>query len=292
MKGFSVPRIALPSSTAIIRRGAGLCAGMLLVVFVVSLALAGSALAAAPTVLATGQLQQVAQGDFIFRVVDLTLDPSDQVVTHKHGAGMMYAINGVNVLTVDGKATKLSPGQAGWIGDQVTHSHATDGSAPTHFLFMYVWPASQKGAPMAPGFRDAKVAFESDVLTLANRQAKDVLLVDTALEAGQESGSQSYAGPTLLNVQSGKFTLKMGDTSRGMQTGDFAMVQAGTAVQLKAETAGHVLTLSVLPAGQPQLLPQTGSLTSPVEPYVIPALLGLALLAAGWVIYWRRTNAR
>lgn len=113
------------------------------------------ALAAAPTVLATGQLPQIAQGDLIFRMVDLTLDPSDQVVTHKHGAGMTYAINGAHVLTVDGKATKLSPGQAGWIGDQATHSHATDASSPTRFLFIYLWPASQKGAPMAPGFRDA-----------------------------------------------------------------------------------------------------------------------------------------
>ena len=292
MKLFSVLRIARPSSTAIARRGAGFCACMLLVAFVVSLALTGSALAAPPAVLATGQLAQVAPGDFIFRVVDLTLDPSDQVVTHKHGAGMAYAINGAHVLTVDGKVTKLGPGQASWIGDQLTHSHATDGSGPTHFLFMYLWPASQKGAPMGPGFRDAKVAFESDVLSIANRQAKDIQLVDTALEAGQDSGTQSYAGPTLLNVQSGKFTLKTGDTSRSMQTGDFAMVQAGTAVQLKSETAGHVLTLSVLPAGQPQLLPQTGSPTSPVEPYVIPALLGLALLALGWVIHWRRSSSR
>jgi MYXO-CTERM domain-containing protein len=292
MNAFSFQRIARTRGDAIIRRGAGLCAGMLLVVCVVSLALAGSALAAAQTVLATGQLQQIAPADLIFRVVDLTLDPSDQVVTHKHGAGMTYAINGPHVLTVDGKATKLGPGQAGWIGDQVTHSHATDGSSQTHFLFMYLWPASQKGAPMAPGFRDSKIAFESDVLSFANRQAKDVLLVDTVLAAGQDSGTQSYAGPTLLSVQSGKFTVKIGDTSRGMQAGDFAMVQASTAVQLKSDAAGHVLALSVLPAGQPQLLPQTGSVDSPAAPYVIPALLGLALLALGWAIQRRRSSAR
>ena len=60
------------------------------------------------------------------------------VVTHKHGAGMTYAISGPHELTVDGIASSLNPGQAGWIGDQVVHSHASDGTTPTRFLFMYL----------------------------------------------------------------------------------------------------------------------------------------------------------
>jgi quercetin dioxygenase-like cupin family protein len=264
---------------------------LLVLIVVVVLALARTALAASPPTLATGHLAQIGDGDWIFRVVDLTLDPNAPVVTHKHGAGMTYAISGPHVLTREGKTTTLNPGQALWVSDQITHTHATGGITPTHFLFMYLWPASKKGAPLAPGFSAARVAYESDVLTFPNRQAQDAVLADNAFASGQESGMQSYGGPTLINIQSGSFTLKMGDNSRSMQPGDYTIVQAGTPVQFKAEAAGHMLALSIVPAGQPALLPQTGGMIETAKQYTGLALIGLVLVISGLVIQRRRFRA-
>ena len=276
----------------ILKPGAHLRLAILFLLFTLGLALAAPALAAPPAVLSTGHLAQIAPGDFIFRVVDLTLAPGDAVVTHKHGAGMTYAISGSHVLTLDGIATRLNPGQAGWIGDQAVHSHASDGTTATRFLFMYLWPASQKGAPMAPGFREAKVAFESDNLTFANRQAQDVVLADNTLATGQQAGVQSYAGPTLLSIQSGTFSVKVGDSSRTMQTGEYVSVPAGTAVQYTASAAGNLLALSIVPAGQPVSLPQASSPLESIAPFASLALLALALLGVGWTIYRRRAQPR
>lgn len=257
---------------------------------IIGLAFAHSALAAAPAVLATGRMAQIPTGDLIFRVVDLSLEPGDSIVSHKHGAGMTYAVGGPNVLTLDGKSTTLSPGQALWVGDQVMHSHATDGKARTHFLFMYLWPESSKGAPMAPGFRDAKIAFESDVLTFGAREAQDVVLADNAYAAGEDSGMQSFAGPTLLSVQSGQFTLRMGANSRPLQGGDFAMIPPGTPVQVKADAAGHLLAESIVASGQPVMLPQTGGSTAELVAS-LAALIGLLVLTLAWIVRRRGMRA-
>ena len=226
---------------------------MVLVTLVLSVVIVPSVFAAAPTsaVLAKGTLASLPDEDVIFRIVDLTLNPSDAPVTHMHGAGMVYAISGTHVLNINGSDTSVQAGQAAWVENQVSHTHGTDGQEATHFLFMYLWPISKKGAPMAPGFSNANIAFESTALKFADRKSLDVILTDNSYAAGADSGVQTTDSPTMFSVQSGKFTLEIGDTSLVMQTGDYVAVQAKTAVRMVADATagGHVLTLSVTPSG-------------------------------------------
>jgi len=98
---------------------------------------------------------------------------------------------------------------------------------------------------------------------------------------------QSYAGPTLLGIQSGTFSVKIGDNSRTMQPGEFASVPAGAAVQVTASAAGNLLAPSVLPAGQPVFLPQTAGTMESIAPFA-----SLALHAMGWTINRRRAQPR
>src|SRR5258708_21496087 len=159
------------------------------------------------TVLAKGTIAKLPDGDLIFRVVDLKLNSGDKMVTHKHGAGMEYAIDGPNELITDNKTTMLNPGETAWIDDQVQHSHATDGKTGTHFLFMYLWPGAKKGAPMAPGFQDAFVAFESTPLTFVNRTGQAAAPPRMMFEAAHARDVQPIHGPRMLNIQEGTFAV-------------------------------------------------------------------------------------
>ncbi len=222
---------------------------ILAAIFLANISSPLTARAAEPTstVLAKGTIAKLPDGDFIFRVVDLKLAPGDNAVSHKHGAGMLYAIDGPNELTVDNKTTTLNPGQAAWIDDQVQHTHASDGKTEIHFLFMYLWPGAKKGAPMAPGFREASVAFESTPLTFNNRNGQDVELSDTIFETAQAIDIKPINGPRMLNIQEGTFAVEIGKVSLTMQKGDYLSVPPDTAIHIVSKLAGHALILSVIP---------------------------------------------
>jgi quercetin dioxygenase-like cupin family protein len=248
--------------------------------------------AAAPgmSTLAKGTVDKIPDGDFIFRVADLTLNATDPGVTHQHNAGMEYAVDGREALVLDGKGNSLDPGQAAWVGEQTPHTHISDGRAESHFLFMVaLFPAANKGAAIRPGFRNASVPFESDNLTLPNRGPQDVILTDNSYAAGEDSGTQTYGGPTLLATRSGKFTVNIGNASRSMQTGDYALAQGGAIVQIRADAnqGGHILAMTIVPQGQPALLPQASVIFANPGWLIGLAIAAVAVLAVGWIFLRR-----
>src|SRR3712207_6190480 len=91
--------------------------GLLLVSVLAMLPLAsGSSAAPGSTVLARGTLPGIPPGDFMFRIIDLTLEAKAAAITHMHGAGMNYAVSGPHLLTEAGQTRTLDVGQAAWGG--------------------------------------------------------------------------------------------------------------------------------------------------------------------------------
>ena len=74
-------------------------------------------------------------------------------------------------------------------------------------------------------------------------------------------GQHTYAGPTLFFVEDGTIMLKSGNDARRLQVGTYHLVRAGTPVQVQVDGRGtaRLLTLAVVPAGQPVSAPVGGS---------------------------------
>lgn len=256
-----------------------LFARLLLVSMLVLLAClpTSSTSAAVSTTLARGTLPSIPAGDFIMRSIDLTLEATAPPHTHMHGAGMNYALFGPHLLTLDGTTTTLEASQAAWIGETARHSHGTNGTTASRWLFVLVLrPASERGAlaPPVPG-RTARIGFDSEVMRFTDRGAQEVILVVDAYHAGEASAMQTYAGPTLFFVEVGTVTLETGTDSRRLQTGDYGMVQPGTPVQVQTDGSGNarVLALSVIPAGQPRSAPVPAAPAPAPAPVPAPALV-------------------
>jgi len=244
-----------------------------------------AATAAGSTVLARGTLASIPEGEFIFRSFAITLEATAPPLTHVHGTGMNYAVAGPHLLTLDSQQTTLQPGQAAWIAEQVEHTHATNGTTPSRWLFLYVLrPASERGAgaPVAPALgRTLELTFESEVLRFSHRGAHEAILVADTYQAGATGAVQAYGGPTQFIVDEGTITLQTGSQAQQLHAGDYAMVQAGTPVQVRADAHGtaRVLTLALVPAGQPvaaPALPATG-----VDAWHLPSLVLATVLLLG-----------
>ena len=98
-------------------------------------------------VVAQAQAAQLPAGDLIVRFLDLTVPAGQPAVTHMHGAGFTYAVDGTHVFTAVGMETPLAPGQAAWIRAQEPHGHGAAGGASSRFWFVLVGPAATKGTP-------------------------------------------------------------------------------------------------------------------------------------------------
>lgn len=229
---------------------------------------ASPALAADTTELSRGALASIPDGDFIYRVHAAYWDPNDapiSMLTHAHGGGMSYTVEGTHVMTMEGHTMATGASSAAWIPGQITHTHASDGKAITRILFMFaLYPAAQKGTPLPPTVRNSTVEYESDVLAFGDRGAKDVILSANVFSAGEVGDTQTYSGPTMFNVQSGRYTVKVGNDSQTVQPGSYLTVQAGTPVQMTASEAGKVLALSIAPSGQPAVASSLGNPSAPV----------------------------
>jgi len=241
------------------------------------------------TVLASGTLPGLPEGDWLFRAIDIMVDPSDPPVTHEHGPGIQYALEGPMGVSENGQSRTYEQGQAAWVVG-TTHTHGTAGGTPSRYLVLSIFPIRLKGTPPLPGFRKADVLYESENLNLTSRQGQEVTLSETAYAAGEDSGTQTYAGPALLSIQSGAFTVGLGAEARKVQAGDFVTVQPGTPVRVQADAGagGRILMLAVIPTRQPTTLPKTGAETS-----LLLLIAGaLLLILLGVLALRRRTSLR
>src|SRR5438067_8137439 len=90
---------------------------------------------------ARAQVAALPTGDVIARFLDLTVPAGQVAVTHAHGAGFAYALEGTHVLAAGGREMPLGPGRAAWVGAQEAHGHGGAAGAASRFWFVLVGPA-------------------------------------------------------------------------------------------------------------------------------------------------------
>jgi quercetin dioxygenase-like cupin family protein len=233
--------------------------GALLAVIGVALAPAGvSAQAPAQaTVLAQGR-EELAAGEWLFRVNDNVLPPGEPGVTHAHASGFDYAVEGTHVLTVDGAERVAAQGQATWVGPQQEHTHGSLNRAGMRFWFVAFRPAATRGVPGTWPYPQARIRGESEDVRLAAAGEYELVLSEVRLPApGAVAGPLARTGPVGVTVVAG-----------AVRFGGEAIPAEGVVVQHPGDARAftnsgpgpaHLLVLAVTPAqAAPTRLPRTG----------------------------------
>lgn len=246
------------------------------------------------TVIAQQQVAQLPAGELIFRFMDLTVPTGQPAVTHMHGAGFTYAVEGTHLFTAAGKETPLAPGQAAWIGAQEPHGHGAVAGASSHFWFILVGPAATKGTPPTWPYLSAHIAGETVSFQVAAPGPYDLILSEVRLERpGDVAAGLGQDGPTGVAVLEGQVRL-------GGQT----LTTEGTVLQQPGDTGtftnsgpgtARLLALQVRATSTAPGLPNTGAGGRQVRlgfPLALLAGLGGALLAATLLVALRRRVAR
>ncbi len=226
-------------------------------------------------VVAQAQVAQLPAGDLIVRFMDLTVPAGQPAVTHMHGVGFTYAVDGTHLFTAAGRETPLAPGQAAWIGAQEPHGHGAAAGASSHFWFVLVGPAATKGTPPTWPYPTAHIAGETASFQVAAPGPYDLVLSEVRLERpGDAVAALGQGGPTGVAVLEGQVSLGgQALTAEGTvlqqpgDTGAFTNTGAGTA---------RLLALQVRASSTAPGLPNTGAGGGARAPL---AWLALAVLA-------------
>lgn len=233
-------------------------------------------------VVAQAQVAQLPAGDLIVRFMDLTVPTGQPAVTHMHGAGFTYAVDGTHVFTAAGKETSLAPGQAAWIGAQEPHGHGAAAGGTSHFWFVLVGPAATKGTPPTWPYPTAHIAGETASFQVAAPGPYDLILSEVRLERpGDTVAALGQGGPTGVAVLEGQVRL-----------GGQALAVEGTVLQQPGDSGtftnsgtgtARLLALQVRAASTAPGLPNTGAGGGARASLVWFALAALAtvLLAGG-----------
>jgi LPXTG-motif cell wall-anchored protein len=223
-------------------------------------------------------------GDRFVRLADVPLAAGGAPVTHAHPPGFAYAVVEPHALTIAARRTLLSPGQAGWVGNQEEHTHARGSDAAGRFYFVGVFPAAARGV-IPPGVAPTRT-LDSETFPVA-AGTYDVLLTEARLPAAGDTATLPVQnGPAGLVLIEGQATLG----GRALPAEGVVVLRAGEAAALTSAAGGaRVLALALVPASAPAptQLPRTGS-PGPA----LPLALGAALAGLGWLARRRARSSR
>lgn len=209
----------------------------------------------------------------------------EEAVTHSHERGFIYAVDGPTSFSVGGDTFTLREGQAGWVGEDATHTHSGGGS-----FWEIRLAAPGTGAP--EGMEDAERVFESETLQgLPEGQAALKLVLVEVPTDGQTS-VHTHPGPEFIYVTRGDIDYQNAIIgTKEMGVGDSATLSADTAVQKRnpeGDTAAFLTFFVVDPSkplapdatfGQmPDDMPETGAGGLSGSAGTVP-LYGLSLVA-------------
>lgn len=205
----------------------------------------------ATSTLARGLPAPLPGGALYANVIDLPQDGGG-AITHAHVAGFVYAIAGIHSMPVDGGATvTLNPGEAGFIGAGVKHSHVNPGTATNDWYFISIRPTAARTAPnIVPG---QKVLFATDDLAAFPAGAYAQQLDRVAIAAGGRGAPRMHGGIELDYVLSGSLSVhgEVGKTV-SVSAGQGYLRLPGSGSQDFAGTAGAVyLAFFATAEGQP-----------------------------------------
>ena len=206
--------------------------------------------------LAGGAVDAFPAAPLYINVIDITQQPAGNI-THKHIAGFVYAVTGTHRMVVDGGATQdIGPGQAGFVGNNVGHSHIDAGQAPNDWWFISLRPSSLRTSTLVPG---QTVLFGTEDLPAADLRAAPSYtesLASARLAENGRSAAHRRGGPALIFATSGTISVKVaGRPAATVAAGSGIYVPPGTAEQERnaSSQAAAYLTFQVSPAGAVEL---------------------------------------
>ena len=181
--------------------------------------------------LAQGKLAFLPEGTLFVNFLDVP-QPADNTITHAHVAGFVYSVKGVHRLTIGTDPAKdIKPGEAGFVGADVVHSHTNPETTVSQWYFVSIRPATARGG--APLFPDQKTLYATADLppTLPQGAYAEQLNVVT-LSAGGRTAAHKHGGLEVVVVLEG--TIELRTATGGAQTlaaGQGAVVFPNTALQ-------------------------------------------------------------
>lgn len=204
------------------------------------------------TKLAEGALAALPSGALYINVLSVPQPPASPI-THSHIAGFVYATVGTHQLAIQGGETKdIKPGEAGFIGSDVAHTHANPGTAPIEWYFLALRPiAGRTAAPLFPG---QTVLFETaDLPQLAPGKYLEQLNLVT-LEKGGQTAAHKHGGLEAVVVLEGTVQVRMaGGQPVTLTKGKGAYVPVNTPLQAinTGDGAAKFIAFFVTLDGQP-----------------------------------------
>ncbi len=159
------------------------------------------------TKLAEGALAALPSGTLYINFLAVPQPPASPI-THAHVAGFVYAVVGTHQLAIPGGETKdIKPGEAGFIGADVAHTHANPGSTPIEWYFVALRPVG--GRTAAPLFPGQTVLFETADLPqlTAGKYAEQLNVV--ALEKGGRTAAHKHGGGETIVVLEGSVQVRV-----------------------------------------------------------------------------------
>jgi quercetin dioxygenase-like cupin family protein len=185
--------------------------------------------------LAEEAVETLPGGPLSWIAYEARLAAGDAPVSHQHEMGFVYARDGAHILTLDGTEVELAPGEARFVGRDVEHAHAGEGT-----FWEIRLAAPDAGLP--PGMEGAGAVFASPVLEGIPETPVQLVFVLVELPAGSETSVHTHPGPEYIYVTAGAFDYQNALIGTDpMTVGDDHYVPPDTAVQ-KRNTSGAPAT--------------------------------------------------
>ena len=182
------------------------------------------------TKLAEGTLAALPDGTLYVNFLDVPQPPASPI-THLHVAGFVYALTGTHQMAIAGGETKdIKPGEAAFIGSNVSHTHTNPGTTPIEWYFAALRPnGGRTASPLFPG---QTVLFESPDLPQqpAGKYLEQLNLV--TLEKGGRTAAHKHGGIEAILVLDGTVQVRVaGAAAITLTKGKGAYVMPNTALQ-------------------------------------------------------------
>jgi hypothetical protein len=156
-----------------------------------------------------GRVPPAPSVELIFRFFHMVIPAGSAPVTHAHGAGFVYALDGKHVLMIDRMERALDPGQADWIPAQRQHTHAAAEGRASHYWFIQMGQAGARGAPPTVWpYPNARIVGESSGFRVASPGPHRLLLSELRLEHPSDAvGPLGLIGLAGVAVLAGRVTV-------------------------------------------------------------------------------------
>lgn len=191
----------------------------------------GDAVGFTSVVLAQGKLAALPEGTLFVNFLDVP-QPAGNTISHAHVAGFVYAVKGLHRLTIGSDAAKdIKPGEAGFVGADLVHSHTNPETSPSQWYFVSIRQTSARAA--APLFPDQKTLYATaDLPPTLPQGAYAELLTLVTLQSGGRTAAHKHGGLEVVVVLEGAVQLRTATAPvQTLTAGQGAFVLPNTALQ-------------------------------------------------------------